>query len=395
MTERPRSAQGATMRVGALATSLLFLRLGAIAFGGPAAHVALMRDEFVRRRKWLTDQHFMDLLGITNLIPGPNSTEMAIHLGFVRSGWAGLIGAGIAFILPAALMVGILAWAYVAYGSTPQAEWLLYGVRPVIIAVVVTAIWGLARTILRKWHAIAVAVAVIGPGLLGVNELALLFGGAAVGTALKLGRDRWESGMPLVGALLPLLGPSALTATIAAVAAPISLTTLGLTFLKIGAVLYGGGYVLVAFMRGDFVDRLGWLTDQQLLDAIAIGQLTPGPLFTSATFVGFLLAGTIGAVIATVAIFLPSFVFVAAVGPFVTRIRQNRWSGAMLDGVNAAALGLMAVVTVQLGRDSVVDVLTAALAVGTLGVLVFTKLSSVWIILGGAMVGVAAHLGGG
>ena len=388
MTLEPPRAAAARDRP--IAVALLFLRLGAIAFGGPAAHVGLMRHEFVERRRWVSDQRFMDLLGVTNLIPGPNSTEMAIHLGYVRAGWPGLVGAGIAFVLPATGIVAALAWAYVHFGSTPQVEWLLYGVRPVVIAVVIHAIWGLGRATLRTWHTIAVAVAVVPLALLGVNELVLLAGGALVGAALRLGRerlatrpfDRWF-GFAVLG------WPAAAGAT--AVTA-FSFLGLALAFLKIGAVLYGGGYVLLAFMRGEFVQRLGWLTDRQLLDAIAIGQVTPGPLFTSATFVGYLLGGFAGAAIATAAIFAPSFVFVAAVAPFMGRIRESAVASALLDSVNATALGLMAAVTAQLGRQSLVDPLTAAVAVVALAALIRLRLNAVWPILAGAGVGLLGRL---
>ena len=366
-----------------LTITLLFLRLGLTAFGGPAAHIAMMRHEFVTRRRWLTDRRFLDLLGVTNLIPGPNSTEMAIHLGRERAGWRGLAGAGVAFIAPAAVMVSVLAWFYVEFGSTPAVTWVLYGVKPVVIAIVANAIWGLGRVVVRRWQTALVAVAVIALGLLGVNELLLLFGGGAVGALIQ--RPRWLTGR-LSGVLLAPLA----SLNLAAVApATFSLAGMALLFLKIGAVLYGSGYVLLAFLRADFVDRLGWLTETQLLDAVAIGQVTPGPVFTTATFIGFLLAGVPGAVVATVAIFLPSFVFVAAIHPQVERLRASSVTAPILDAVNASAVGLMTVVMVFLGRSAVVDVPTILAALAALAVLIFTKVNSLWLILAGAVMGAA------
>ncbi len=364
---------------------LLLLRLGLTAFGGPAAHVAMMRHEFVTRRRWMSDRRFLDLLGVTNLIPGPNSTEMAIQLGKERGGWTGLVGGGLAFIAPAAVMVTLLAWAYVAFGQTPAVAWVLYGVKPVVIAIVAQAVWGLGRTAVRRWETAAVVAGVIGLGLLGVNELALLFGGAAVGAVLQ--RPRWLTGR-LSGLML---APAASLQLAAAVPASFSLAGMGLLFLKIGAVLYGSGYVLLAFLRADFVERLGWLSEAQLLDAVAVGQVTPGPVFTTATFIGFLLAGVPGALVATAAIFVPSFVFVAAVHPFVDRLRQSERTRPLLDAVNAAAVGLMAVVSLQLGQAALVDAPTVVLGLAALAALVFTKVNSLWLILAGAAVGAAVQ----
>ena len=364
-----------------LTITLLFLRLGLTAFGGPAAHIAMMRHEFVTRREWLTDRRFLDLLGVTNLIPGPNSTEMAIHLGRERAGWRGLVGAGVAFIAPAAVMVSVLAWVYVEFGSTPAVTWVLYGVKPVVIAIVAQAIWGLGRVVVRRWQTGLLAAVVIALGLLGVNELVLLFGGAAVGAVLQ--RPQWLTGR-LSGVLV---APLASVGVAGAVPTTFSLLGMALLFLKIGAVLYGSGYVLLAFLRADFVERMGWLTETQLLDAVAIGQVTPGPVFTTATFIGFLLAGVPGAVVATVAIFLPSFVFVAAVHPLVERLRASSITAPILDAVNAAAVGLMTVVMVLLGRSALVDVPTILAALVALGVLIFTKVNSLWLILAGAAMG--------
>ena len=362
--------------------ALLFLKLGTVAFGGPAAHVAIMHAEVVKRRKWLSDQEFLDLLGATNLIPGPNSTEMAIHLGFLRAGWPGLIAAGLGFILPAALMVGLLAWAYKLYGALPQAEWLLYGVKPVVIAIIVQALWSLGGKAIKNALTAVVAAAALGLYFLGVNEIALLFAGGVV-VMLAANLQRLRSRMA-AAFLLPLGG---MTAAQIAASIPFSLPVLFLTFLKIGAVLYGSGYVLLAFLRADLVVRYGWLTDPQLIDAIAIGQVTPGPLFTTATFIGYQLGGVSGALLATLGIFLPSFVFVLISNPFIPRMRGSPWFGALLDGVNAAALGLMAAVTWQIGGASLIDPLTVLVALLGLALLLRFKVNSTWLIAAGALIG--------
>ena len=362
----------------------VFLRLGVVAFGGPAAHIAMMREELVRRRRWVSDAQFIDLLGITNLIPGPNSTEMAIHLGYLRAGAWGLVLGGVCFIVPAMLIVMALAWAYVRWGGLPVATGVLYGVKPVIIAIVLQAMWGLARTAVRGPLLAGAFVVAAALALAGVHELLVLFGAGGV-AALVVPRRRAVAGAV---AALAWATPARVMAA-AAAAGGVTLGTMTLVFLKIGAVLYGSGYVLLAFLRADFVERLGWLTDRQLLDAVAVGQVTPGPVFTTATFIGFLLAGWTGAVLATVAIFLPSFVFVSASRPLLPRLRGSRRAAAFLDGVNVAALGLMAAVTWQLGRAAVVDPLTAALALAAVVLLVRTRVNSVWLLAGGGALGLA------
>jgi chromate transporter len=391
MNEEAAEPGAGTVERSALSeVAWLALKLGFIAFGGPAAHLALLRDEVVTRRKWLTEQHFLDLLGATNLIPGPNSTEMVIHIGHERAGWRGLIVGGVLFILPAATMVAVLAWAYVRYGATPAGQWLLYGIKPVIIAVVLQALWGLGRAAFKGPLLALVGGGVLALYLLGVNEILLLFGG---GLVVMLARNVRRSRPQGVAGVVPLLGlPAAGAATAATGAAAFSLLTLFLTFLKIGAVLYGSGYVLLAFLRNDFVERLGWITDQQLLDAVAVGQFTPGPLFTTATFIGYLVGSWPGAVVATVGIFLPGFLFVAAVNPLVPRLRRSPGMGALLDGVNAAAVGLMAAVTWELGRAAIVDALTVLLAVVAAVLLLRFKVNSVWLVLGGALIGLAYRL---
>jgi chromate transporter len=369
--------------------ALLFLKLGFISFGGPAAHIALMRREVVERRKWVSDQEFLDLLGASNLIPGPTSTEMAIFLGYTRAGWLALILAGTLFILPAMLLVLAFAWAYVQYGALPQVAWLLDGIKPVIIAIVALALWGLAKTAVKGALLAAVGVGAFALYLLGVNPLALLLAGALFVLAIQNARRL----LAPTGAAVGLFGPaSAGLASAAGAAVPYSATTLFLTFLKIGAVLYGSGYVLLAFLRSDFVEGLGWLTDHQLIDAVAVGQFTPGPVFTTATFIGYLVGGVPGALLATLAIFLPSFIFVGLVYPIVPRLRRSPWTSALLDGVNVAALGLMAGVTWELGRAAIVDWHTALIALVALAILLRFQVNSAWLVLGGGIAGLAFHL---
>lgn len=367
----------------------LFLRLGATAFGGPAAHIALMHAEVVERRKWLSDQQFLDLLGATNLIPGPNSTEMAIHLGYLRGGFPGLLVAGTCFILPAMLITAGLAWLYLRISQVPQMQWLLYGIRPVILAIILQALWGLGKKAMRGPLSAVVGLIVLGLYLLGANEIALLVG---AGLVVMLGSNfrHLQSANPKTG------GPAGMLLLLPAVSVAaqqvFSLPVLFFTFLKIGSVLYGSGYVLLAFLRADFVERLGWLTDQQLLDAITIGQVTPGPVFTTATFIGYLLGGPPGAVLATIGIFLPAFIFVLLSNPLIPRLRRSPWTAALLDGVNVASLGLMTGVTIQLVQPSLVDPLTILLALAALVILFHTKLNSTWLLLAGALVGVLRAL---
>ena len=374
-----------SQRKRVLELARLFVRLGATAFGGPAAHVAMMRDEVVVRLRWITEQEFLDLLGATNLIPGPNSTEMAIHIGLIRARWKGLLAAGISFILPAMLIVLALAWAYVRYGTTPVGDALLYGIEPVVIAIVLIAVLRLGRTAVKQSPLLIVTgLASLVLYLFGVNELILL-GGAGlvvlvVKAASRLRPGRSQSIAPLlVGALLP--------ATAGAQQSSVELWRLFLQFLKFGAVVYGGGYVLFAFLQGDLVDRLGWITNQQLVDALAVGQITPGPVFTTATFIGYLVGGIGGAIVATVAIFLPAFVFVGLLQPLVLLMRRSTWAGDLLDGVNVGAVGLMAGVLWQLGRQAIVDVPTALLALGAAAILFRFTLNSGWLILAGAVFG--------
>ena len=363
----------------------LFLKLGTVGFGGPPAHIAMMEDEIVARRGWLTREQFLDFLGAANLIPGPTSTEMAIHVGRVTAGWPGLLVAGSSFILPSTLLVAALAWAYVRFGSLPQAAGVLYGVKPAVIALIVQAVIKLGRSALKSaWLAVVGALTILAFAL-GANELAVLAaGGVLTGLAYALrSRGKKSFSAPLLLTNLTAISGGAGSAV------PFGLTALFLVFLKIGAVLFGGGYVLVALMRSDLVARLGWISERQLLDAIAMGQVTPGPISTAATFIGYVLAGLPGAAIATVAMFLPAFVFVAASGPLVPRLRRSALAGAVLNGVNVAALALIAVVTWQLFRTAVVDWATLGLAAVSSLLLIRYRVNSTWVVLGGAMVGAA------
>ncbi len=363
----------------------VFLRLGTTSFGGPAAHIALMEDEAVRRRKWVSREEFLDLLGATNLIPGPNSTELAIHLGHRLAGWPGLLVAGASFIAPAMLIVGAIAWAYGRFAQLPQADAVLYGIKPVVIAIVVQALAGLARTAARTVFLAAVGLVSVALLIAGVHELAVLLIAGLVALAARALR----SGKPRSGALALLAGLPSAGGAAAAGAPAVGLLPLFLFFLKVGSVLFGSGYVLLAFLRADLVERWHWLTERQLLDAIAIGQVTPGPVFTTATFIGYLLRGFPGALIATLGIFLPAFVFVALSGPLVPKLRASPVFGALLDGVNVGSLALMAVVTVQLGRSALVDPATVLLAAASAFLLIRYRVSSAWLILGGGMAGFA------
>jgi len=368
--------------------SLLFLKLGAFSFGGPAAYIAIMQRETVRQRHWLDDQDFLDIVGAVNLVPGPNATQVAMYLGLRRAGWRGFLSSGILFIVPGMLATLVLAWVYVQYGSLPQVGWVLYGIKPVVIAIVLIALWDLGKKAVKGIVTALVGIAALALYLLGLNEILLIFAGAvAVLLVYSVRRFGWKNAAAAVG--LPVLKVP-LSAAAGAVA--FGQLTLFLSFLKIGSVIFGSGYVLLALLRSEFVTRLHWLTNQQVLDAIAVGQATPGPVFTSATFVGYLLGRWPGALLATLGIFLPSFALVPLLSYVMPWSKKSPWARAFLDGVNVASLGLMAGVTWQLGRAGVVDVFTIALAVISL-VLVFRfKINSVWVILGGAILGVLYKL---
>jgi chromate transporter len=347
----------------------------------------MMEDEVVRRRRWLTRDEFLDLLGASNLIPGPNSTELAIHIGHRQAGWPGLLVAGVSFIVPAVLIVGAFAWAYVRYGSLPEVAGVLYGVKPVIIAIVLQALWSLGRTAIKTKFLAFVAAAAVVLTFLRVHELLVLFGGGVIVGLARIIARQIGSSRNLISFSPVALLLQAGTAT----AAPFALWPLFLFFLKVGAVLYGSGYVLLAFIRADLVERWHWLTEPQLLDAIAVGQVTPGPVFTTATFIGYVLGGTQGALVATVGIFLPAFFFVAVSGPLVPRIRKSPVAGAFLDGINAAALALMLVVTYELSRAALVDLKTIILALVSAVILFRFRINSAWLVLGGAIAGSLLH----
>lgn len=361
----------------------LFLRLGFTAFGGPAVHIAMMRDEVVKRRQWLSEAQFLDLLGVANLIPGPSSTELAIYLGYRQAGGAGLIAAGVAFILPATLIVLACAWGYVTYGSLPAVGRVFYGVTPVLIAIITQALWGLGRAAIKDALTAVVAAGVAALALAEYHPAVLLLAAGAVVMLIRVGFQRISPGTAMLAVLLGVP-----TAALAADPAQVGALALFAEFLKIGATLFGSGYVLLAFLHQDLVAHLGWLTDRQLLDAVAVGQFTPGPVFTTATFIGYVLGRGPGAAAATAGIFLPSFVLVAATYPFVSRLRASAWAGAFLDGVNAAAVALMAAVTWHLARAALIDPLTVAIAVLALAALLRTKINSALLILAGGLGGI-------
>jgi chromate transporter len=379
----------------------LFLRLGFTAFGGPAAHIAMMRNEVVQRRKWVSDERFLDLMSIINLVPGPNSTQLAIYLGFLRAGWPGLLLAGICFIGPAMLIVLALAWLYVHYGTLPQVDGFLYGIKPVVVAIIAQALWGLCRSVLKSFWPIFLTLVALLLYMLGINSLLLL-----VGSGLLLVIVRWLehyrkvrqeklvkvfAPFPLLGLrdLMPIVPATSFIQTFSTTLAtnPVPLPAIFFAFLKLGAIVYGSGYVLLAFLRTDLVQGLHWITDRQLLDAISIGQFTPGPVFTTATFIGYLVGGFPGALLATLGIFLPSFVFIALIHPLASRLRSYAWTSALLEGINSAALALMGGVLLQLGQSALIDPLTWIIALAALIVLLRFKINSIWLILAGAIVG--------
>ena len=363
-----------------------FLKLGFLAYGGAAGHVAMMRRELVDRRKWISEQDFLDLFGIMNLIPGPSSTEMVIALGYWRAGWPALILAGVLFILPAMLMILALSWAYVRYGTLPAAQWILYGINPMVIAIIADALLSLGRTALKTASLVLMAVASLVLYFWGVSIVAIIVS-TAVLTAIA---GYWKTkGEQRALGIFPLAAGGAGVAIAAASAIPFSLTRLFLTFLKIGAVSYGGGYVLLAFLRADFVAHLHWLTDKQLLDAVAAGQITPGPVFASATFVGYLTGGLKGALLATLGMFLPSFILIAIVFPLIPKLKGSAGTRIFLDGINAVTLGLMTAVSWQLARGAILDAFTAVEAVAGVLVLRRFQINSAWLILGGLVAGFA------
>jgi chromate transporter len=385
----------------------LFLKLGTISFGGPAAHIALMESEVVDKRLWITRQQFLDMLGAANLIPGPTSTELSINTGFVRAGWTGMVVAGASFILPAALITGVFAWAYVRFGALPQAASVLAGIKPAVIAVIALAIWRLGKTAVKDFALAAIAGLSLAAFFLGLSPIAILFGGGIVGMlarqASRLRSARVFSLVPILPRrifvaatsgrfwtlFLAPLGAAVLTSSPSLAANRPSIAKIGLFFLKVGALLYGGGYVLLAFLEQGLVRQHGWLTQQQLLDAIAIGQFTPGPLLSTATFIGYILGGVPGAAVATLAIFLPSFFYVALLAPVLFRLRQSPWMAAFLDSVNACAIALMVGATFRLAVDAMRGWPSWIIAGVALAVLLRWKINSAWVVLGGGVAGLA------
>ena len=381
--------------VSLLSIAAVFLRLGSSAFGGPAAHIALMETELVVRRQWITAEEFLDLLGAANLIPGPSSTELALHIGYKKAGLAGLMTAGVCFISPAAILVSVIAALYTHYGKLPETTAVLYGVKAVMIAIVFQALVRLAKTSLKTSLLRVVAVAVVVLYSLKCNELVLLFGSGLVG-ALFLFITEKEKRERLIMVCLglvtgALIGITWFLSSTTTKNVPFSVNALFWYFLKLGSVLYGGGYVLLAFLRTDLCEGFHWINSSQLLDAVAVGQITPGPLFTSATFIGYILAGPLGALVATIGIFLPGFVLVALTGPWIKKIRTSATAAQFLDAVNAAAVALMLVVLCQLSRDAIIDLPSLVIAVVSGLLLVRFKTNSIALMLGGAVVGLLLH----
>ncbi|HMK83591.1 MAG TPA: chromate efflux transporter [Candidatus Bathyarchaeia archaeon] len=373
--------------------ALSFLKLGIFAFGGPAAHIAMMEEEFVRRHRWLPREKFLDLLGAASLIPGPTSTEVAIYIGFLHAGWIGLLLAGICFIIPAAIIVTILAWLYVQFGSLPQTISVLYGIKPVVVAVILQALWGLGRSALKTRFLAVICLVSFVVSFLGINPLTILIGaGSVVGICNWICRPRDGKRSSFALALLLMVLPLVFLVQTAAawtsrIRFPLDLASVFVIFLKIGSVVFGSGYVLLAFLRNDLVVNLHWLNDSQLLDAVIVGQVTPGPVFTTATFIGYLLFGLPGAFVATVGIFLPAFLLVAISGPLVSRIRQSLVAASFLDGVIVGSLALMAYVTYELGRSALIDIITVTWAIVCLLLLIRFRVNSAWLVLAGATIG--------
>ncbi len=365
-----------------------FLRLGFVGFGGAAAHIAMMEQEFVQRRKWLSREDFVDRVGAVSLLPGPSSTELAIYLGELRGGLAGLVIAGCSFILPSAVLVGLLAWTYQKYGSVPQVGAVLFGVKPVVVALIAQAVWSLGRVAVKSVELAVLAAVVLGLAAMHVSAIALLIGTGVAWIVAERFARRQEVAKTAGGILVQ----SGLAA--AGVSLP-SVAGVFLYFLKVGAVLFGSGYVLLALLRADLVERLHWLTENQLLDAIAVSQGTPGPFFTVATFVGYVIAGWKGAALATLGMFLPAFVFVAVTAKYLPKLRKSQVAGAFLDGVNVAAVALMAFVGWQFARATMLNVPAIVVGVISAVLLMRYRVNSAWVVLGGAVAGILmriAHL---
>ncbi len=356
----------------------LFLKLGVIGFGGPAAHIAMMQKEVVTKRKWLTEEHFLDLIGATNLIPGPNSTEMAIHIGHEKAGWKGLIVSGLCFILPAVLITGFFAWLYKQYGQLPEVQPFVYGIKPAIIAIILGAVYPLAKKSLKSFELAILGIIVLVFSLLKFNEIYLMFGSGIIALLLASYRNNKNTNSFLPLSLLQISGTSLVSATN---------LNLFWIFLKNGAILYGSGYVLFAFLDNELVST-GILSRQQLIDAIAVGQFTPGPVFSSVTFIGYQINGLTGAIVSTIGIFLPSFIFVALLNPLVKKMRNSKLFSAFLDAVNVASVAIIVSVCLSMGKDTVTDWRTVSIAVLSLIlVLRYKKINSAFIVLGGSLLG--------
>jgi len=358
----------------------VFGKLGIIGFGGPAAHIAMMRDEVVVKRKWMSEQHFLDLLGATNLIPGPNSTEMAIHIGYDKGGWKGLVTAGLCFILPAVLITGILAYLYSLYGQLPEVQPFIYGIKPAIIAIILAAIYPLAKQSVKSINLGLIGIVVLLAAVFGVNEIYLMFGTGLLAFGLHTVQNRQNDTLQSIVpfTFLQITQTTFWTATNA---------KLFWTFLKIGSILYGSGYVLFAFLDTELV-ATGILTRQQLMDAIAVGQFTPGPVFSSVTFIGFQINGLSGAIISTIAIFLPSFVFVALLNPLMKMLRNSKGLSAFLDAVNVASVAIIIAVCYEMGKETITDWRTILIAILSIAITFgYKKLNSAFVVLGGSLLG--------
>ncbi|ACK71717.1 chromate transporter, chromate ion transporter (CHR) family [Gloeothece citriformis PCC 7424] len=372
----------------------VFFKLGIIGFGGPAAHIAMMEDEVVTRRAWLGRSQFLDLVGATNLIPGPNSTEMAIHIGYVYGRLPGLIIAGICFILPAVLITGVFAWLYKSYGNVPEFYPLLYGIKPVVIAIIFNALWKLGKKAVKTRRLLFIGIGVVLLCLLGINEIVALLIGGIVGMLWIVMLPPKATTSMIIGGLGFNLALVSSTSATTSLVTP-NLWQLGLFFLKIGSVLFGSGYVLFAFLEGQLVGEYQWLTQQQLIDAIAVGQFTPGPVLSTSTFIGYQILGIPGAIVATLGIFFPSFIFVLILNPLIPKLRQSKWTGAFLDAVNVSAVALMVVVTFNLTGAVIlktsgrlpIDIVAILIAAIAAILLLRYKINSAWLVLGGAVIG--------
>ena len=374
----------------------VFSKLGIIGFGGPAAHIAMMENEVVSKKKWMSREHFLDLIGATNLIPGPNSTEMAMHCGYHRAGWPGLIVAGLGFIIPATLITVAIAWFYQRYGSIPDIKPILYGIRPAVLAIIINAVYKFGKKALKNWQLGIIGAAVMIGSLSGMSEVLVLLAGGLLGMfGFLLGQKKGSMKQSFLPLLLLTGKPELLKVAIAATALStgqvvgnVSLVKLFLVFLKIGSVLFGSGYVLIAYLQDELIDQLGWLTQQQLVDAIAVGQFTPGPVSSAVTFVGYQIIGIKGAIFTTMGMFLPSFFFVALLNPFIPKMRNSKWVSCFLDSVNVGAVAIIAVAVIQLARATLINWQTWLIALMSVAVtFVFKKVNTLWIVIGSAIVG--------